>query len=78
MADTTKTTFKLKMQASFDDGDTRVITLDDPRSGLTESDITALNTLATPVLIGDKTGATFTGFTAAKYVEGTEVTLDLS
>lgn len=78
MADTTKTTYKVKLQASFDDGDTRIISLDNPRSGLTEADITALNTLATAVLIGDKTGATFTGFIAAKYVEVTEVTIDLT
>lgn len=78
MTDTTKTTRKLKVQASFDDGDTRIISLDNPRSGLTEADITALNTLATPVLIGDKTGATFTGFIAARYSTVTEVTVDLS
>lgn len=78
MADTIKNTLNVKLQASFDDGDTRIISLDNPRSGLTEADITALNTLATAVLIGDKTGATFTGFIAAKYVEVNEVKLDLS
>lgn len=78
MADTYKNTRQVKLQAAFDDGDTRIITLDNPREGLTESDITALNSLATGVLIGDKTGAAFTGFVAAKYVDGTEITIDLN
>lgn len=78
MADSTKTTYKVKAQAAFDDGDTRIITLDNPRSGLTEADFTALNTAAAAVLIGDKAGATFTGFTAAKYVQSTRIELDLT
>lgn len=76
MADTVKQTNSIKLLAGFADEDDRTITVNNPRSGITVSDIRTLETLATPVLIGDKYGAAFTRFKSATYVSKAETTLD--
>ena len=76
MADSTKSTYQLKLLAGFSDEDDRSITIDNPKSGLTWAQIEALETYAAPVLIGDKYGASFTRFKEAKYVESTTIYVD--
>ena len=78
MADKSTTTYELKLIAAFADEDDRTIRYPNPRDDLTKADILALQTLAIPVLIGDKYGATFTRFKSAKIVDKTETTLDLT
>lgn len=78
MADKTTNTYELKLIAAFADEDDRTIRYPNPREDLAKADILALQTLAIPVLIGDKYGATFTRFKSAKIVNKTETTLDLT
>ena len=61
MADVTKTSRSLIIENVFVDGDTRSVTLKNPRSDISESQITDLNSFLqeTNILIGDKDGATF-------------------
>lgn len=63
-----KTTTKLVLEPEFVDGDTRTITLDDPKANLTEENIRALNSSMLKCVIGDKTGAQFLRFKTAKTV----------
>lgn len=78
MADTIKSAYQLKLLAGFTDGDTRTITVDNPRSNLTASEIRAINALAADVLIGDKYGAAFAELKDANVVETETTYLDLS
>ena len=78
MADTQSNTYELKLLAGFADEDDRTIRYPNPKSSLTKADILSLQTLATPVLIGDRYGAAFTRFKSAKIVNKTETTLDLT
>lgn len=78
MADVTKTTYELKLLAAFADEDDRTITITDPRSDVTATDIHNFAEKAAPVLIGDKYGATFTRFKEARYVEKSVTTLDMT
>lgn len=67
MADKITTTYELKFEWLFQDGDTRVATLKNPKNTITASEIKSLESLIldataetpTPLLIGDKTGGTF-------------------
>ena len=61
MADVVKTSLSLIIENVFVDGDTRSVTLKNPRSDISESQITELNSFLqeTNILIGDKDGATF-------------------
>ena len=61
MADVVKTSRSLIIENVFVDGDTRSVTLKNPRSDISESQITDLNSFLqeTNILIGDKDGATF-------------------
>ena len=61
MADVVKTSRSLIIENVFVDGDTRSLTLKNPRSDISESQITDLNSFLqeTNILIGDKDGATF-------------------
>ena len=61
MADVTKTSRSLVIENVFVDGDTRSVTLKNPRSDISESQITDLNSFLqeTNILIGDKNGSTF-------------------
>ena len=79
MADTTKTTKNLKVDCDFVDGDTRAFNIKNPKSSLTASDITDLNTYmqVNGVLVGDKTSATFLRIAKASTVTKTTVNLDI-
>ena len=79
MADTTKTTKNLKVDCDFVDGDTRAFNIKNPKSTLTASDITDLNTYmqVNGVLIGDKMSATFLRISKASTVTKTTVNLDI-
>lgn len=64
MADTITETRELKIENLFLDGDTRVITLKNPKATITENEISELETLImdvgeTPLLVGDKANAEF-------------------
>lgn len=78
MADVTKTTSTLALVAEFKDGDDRTITLDNPVGGLSATDINALNSLAEPVLVGDKDKAEFLRFKSAKKKVSTVTWLDVT
>lgn len=71
MAKTIQTYSRLKLLAGFADEDDRTITIDNPREGLTQSNIQALEPAAAKILIGDKYGADFSRFKSAAYVRGT-------
>lgn len=75
-ADIVKQTNSLKLLAGFADEDDRTISISNPRSNITANEIHALATLAEPVLIGDKYGASFSRFKSATYVSKAETTLD--
>ena len=77
MADTSKTTNQLKIIAGFTDGDERTISIENPRSNISATDINALNAYG-GILIGDKYGAPFHSFKDAELVESTVVSLDLA
>lgn len=68
----------LKLLAGFSDEDDRTITVLNPKSNLTKSQIEAVGQLAVGVLIGDKYAAQFTRFKSASYVEGVTTTLDFT
>ena len=65
MADKVTTTNELKIDNLFVDGDTRLITLKNPKATIETSEITALETLIkngtgeASLLIGDKYGSDF-------------------
>lgn len=68
---------ELKVVAVFSGDDTRILTIPDPRGGLTRSDFDALEADAEVVLIGDREGAVFTGLRTAYYVDTTTDTLQV-
>ncbi len=80
MADITKTTNKLSILTSYSDGDTRTITLDNPKASIAASEIDSLNAFIADnnLLIGDKSGANFTAITEARIIETTTKYLDLA
>lgn len=70
-----------KLLVKFYDGDTRTITIDNPKNNLTAATINAFvsnNLVATQPLIGDKTGASLTGAESFKIIEKTDRKLDLT
>lgn len=71
---TIKTENTLKIYCAFVDGDTRTITLKNPRSDLANEDFQTLNSyiVTNNLLIGDKTGAIFASI--QKAVKGTTTT----
>lgn len=73
-----KETTKLVLEPEFVDGDTRSITLDDPKANLTAADIRTLNSSMLKCVIGDKTGAQFLRFKTARTVNNITRILDLS
>ena len=77
MANTTKTKSELKMEFKFADNDTRTISLDNPRSGLTKEDILGVVPKAVGVIIGDKAGAAAVGINTAFVSRQTITTLDI-
>ena len=72
---------ELVLNANFADGDTRTITLEDPKTTVEATAINAVGTTlaTTQVFIGDKAGAAFLDFgTKAKIREQTRTVLDLN
>lgn len=76
MADTTKTQNVFQATALFNDGDTRIISIEDPVDDITRSSFASIN--AAEVLIGDRGGASFASWDSGKYKETTVITYDLS
>lgn len=66
MADTIiQHTEQLVLNVEFADEDTRTITQDNPKSNISRSDLTAFETAASGVLIGDQRGAAFSQLKSA-------------
>ena len=61
MADKIKTSASLNIECVFNDGDTRTITLKNPRSNVSSSDIESLESfmLENHIIIGDRDGFDF-------------------
>ena len=80
MADVVKTSRSLVIENVFVDGDTRSVTLKNPRSDISESQITDLNSFLqeTNILIGDKDGATFGRIRKVTRRNSTTTYLDIS
>lgn len=79
MADTYTTSNELKLEAMFVDGDTRTFNIKDPKTNISQADITALNAFmqTNNILVGDKYGGRFGRLTKASTVDKTTVNLDL-
>lgn len=79
MADKITVTKELKVVAKFVDGDTRTLTLDNPKDNLPAAQINAVGAIAktSNILIGDKGGADFLEFDTAKVVAKEKIDLDL-
>lgn len=79
MADTVSYTNELKFETLFVDGDTRSFTIKNPKTNVTQANISTLNTYMQEnnVLVGDKYGGRFGRITSAKKVNKSTVTLDL-
>ena len=61
MNDTTiKNTSSISLVTEFSDEDTRTINIDNPKSDITTAMLASVQSAMQGVLIGDKTGATFT------------------
>ena len=80
MADVTKISRSLIIENVFVDGDTRSVTLKNPRSNISESQITDLNSFLqeTNILIGDKNGSTFGRIRKVTRRNSTTTYLDIS
>lgn len=78
MADISATTETLKIENLFVDGDTRTITLKNPRAGITTQDIRDLEAFmqANSIIIGDKYSGTFGKIGTVKRVTETKTYLD--
>lgn len=83
MADTTTTTQELLIDTLYIDGDTRRVTMKNPRDDITEQEILELETLIlnggqSTLLVGDKTGAPFRRINKVTARATTTLTLDLT
>lgn len=84
MADKVTTSNELKIENLFVDGDTRTITLKNPKATIETSEITALETLikngdgTTSILIGDKYGSDFKQIWEVRKTSKTTTDFDLS
>lgn len=84
MADKTTTTKELKIENLFTDGDTRTITLKNPKEIIETNEITALETLILngtgeeSILIGDKYGSDFKRIQEVRRVTKTTKEYDIS
>ena len=74
MPDVIKTSQTVSLEAKFDDGDTRTITLDNPADNLTAAQIKAIDGNA---IVGDKAGAPFVRWETAKKVKHTTTYYDI-
>lgn len=70
MADTISSAEELKIENLFVDGDTRTITLKNPKATITTAEITALNALMqnSQIILGDKWGGAFGRIASVKRV----------
>lgn len=80
MADILKSSYTLKIENVFVDGDTRTITLKNPKDGINQNDITSLNSWmqVNQPIIGDKWSGTFAKIAKVKKVEVQTRSLDFS
>lgn len=80
MADIRTNTTSLKIDALFVDGDTRLITLKNPKQSITASEILNLQTFmqANNVIIGDRYSGTFGRIESVTRVTEQRTELDLS
>jgi hypothetical protein len=80
MSDKVTTSKELKINMTFVDGDSRTITVDNPKDSLTAAQINAVAAIAktTQAVIGDKAGAAFHEFDTAKITEKETCVLDLN
>lgn len=80
MADIRTNTESLKIEGLFVDGDTRIITLKNPKSSITTSEILALQTFmqANNVIIGDRYEGTFGRIESVTRVTEQRTVVDLS
>lgn len=84
MADKTQTVSELKIENLFVDGDTRIMTLKNPKTTITTEQVRNLETLilngggSNTLLIGDKYGGDFRRIEVVKKIDTTTITLDLS
>lgn len=80
MADIRTDTESLKIEGLFVDGDTRIITLKNPKSSITTSEILALQTFmqANNVIIGDRYEGTFGRIESVTRVTEQRTVIDLS
>lgn len=80
MADIRTNTESLKIEALFVDGDTRTITLKNPKSSITTSEILSLQTFmqVNNVIIGDRYEGTFGRIEAVTKVTEQRTSIDLS
>lgn len=84
MANKTTSTYELKIENLFVDGDTRTITLKNPKDTITTGEITALETLIkngtgeASLLIGDKYGGDFRRIEEVRRIEKAVTEFDIS
>lgn len=84
MADKTTTSNELKIENLFVDGDTRTITLKNPKTNIQKSEITALENLilngaqSNSLLIGDKYGSDFKRIQTVRRISKQTIEYDLS
>ena len=79
-ADTITSSSTGNLVVNFYDGDTRTVTIDEPRDDLTATEINAFvdDMKASQPLVGDKTGASITGAQKFTIVDKVDVKFDLS
>lgn len=80
MADIIKEKNVLSLEMEFADGDTRTLTIDNPKETLGAAAINSLASYAVnnKLIVGDKAGANFTRFKTAKVTHGTTTYLDFN
>lgn len=80
MADIIKTSQHLIIETVFVDGDTRSITIKNPRSDISQSEISELNSYMQEnnMIIGDKDGSTFGRIKKVTRRSSTTTYLDIS
>ena len=76
--DTMTSSSELSINWRFADGDTRTITIANPRYDLNAEDIGAFeaDAVSKGILVGDKTSAELTGIKVAKRIDKTDWNLD--
>ena len=80
MADVSATSETLKIENYFVDGDTRTITLKNPKQSITTSDIEELQNYmrANNIIVGDKMAGTFGKISQVTRVSETKTYLDFT